>query len=140
MADGSGKVSFQFGDGTYDFRLPLGQLRELQDKTDAGPLELHRRITGGTWRVDDLREIIRLGLIGGGTSPTDALKLVARYVDDRPLNEAVAPAAMILYFALIGPEDDPAGKAPAAQDQEIPNEQTESSPSPPSTEPEPQSV
>ena len=66
--------------------------------------------------MDDLRETIRLGLIGGGMDPLDALVLVKRYVDDRPLMENVLPAWRILSAALMGPEDDAPGKeaAPAA--------------------------
>lgn len=138
MADGSGKIRIAWADDEHEFRLGLGELRELQDKTGAGPLELHRRIGTGVWRVDDLRETIRLGLIGGGKTPPDALKLVARYVDARPLAESVGPAARILFAAIMGPENDPLGKMMAADDP-AQNGQTVSSPSPPFTEQAPRS-
>lgn len=122
-----------WGDGEYTFRLPLGQLRELQDKTQAGPYEVLMRIRAGTWRLDDVRETVRLGLIGGGLPPPAAFQLVARYVDQRPLIESVGLAAEILAFAILGPEDDTPGKAAAAgEDTAAP---AESSPSPPSTAP-----
>ena len=53
-----------FADGTYPFRLGGGELRQLQRVTDCGPLELYRRLLSGNWRVDDVPETIRLGLIG----------------------------------------------------------------------------
>src|SRR5690606_951747 len=68
---------------------------------------------GGEWRIDDIRETIRLGLIGGGMTPTDAFVTVSRYVDQP---EKYAPtdnigiAAAILLHALTGPQDDPVGK------------------------------
>lgn len=107
-ADGS--VEIEWADGTHKFRLPLGQLRELQDKCNAGPAEILNRLRLQTWRVDDVREIIRLGLIGGGVPPLDALTLVVRYVDQRPWMESVPTATAILLAALVGIPDNQPGK------------------------------
>jgi len=100
------KVSFDFGDGTYDFQLRIGELRELKDKTGAGPMELYQRIVNQKWHVDDCREILRLGLIGAGMTPLNALDFVRRYVEQRPLFESVSPAMTVLIAAIFGPEDD----------------------------------
>lgn len=123
-----GSVGLEFGDGHYTFRLALGQWRELQDKTNAGPLELYERILTRRWRLDDLRETIRIGLIGGGTNPSAALKLVANYVDARPLLESAPIALQIIAASLVAPEEDraPAGEAVAAGQ--------DASASPPTTE------
>jgi hypothetical protein len=123
------EVTIPFADGQYKFRLALGELRELQEKTNAGPLELLKRLHAGTWRVDDPRETIRLGLIGGGMLPTEAMKLVLRYVDARPLTENVMTAQAILMVALYEEEDPQMGK-----DEPRRSESTESSPSRESTE------
>lgn len=96
-------ITMAWGDGEHRFRLAIGQLRELQDKCGAGPAEILRRVADGTWRVDDLREVLRLGLIGGGKAPLEALALVQRYVDERPLLESVMPARAVLLAALVGP-------------------------------------
>ena len=75
--------------------------------------------------------ILFLGLIGGGKSPTDAIILAKRYVQERPLMETVSPALMIVSASLIGPADaeEPApGEAAVAQEPE-----TGKSPSPLST-------
>lgn len=109
--DGSGRVTFVWGDGEHTFRLAYKQLRELQDKTGCGPEELAQRIASGKWRVDDLREVLRLGLIGGGMEPTSALTLVIRYFDGRPLLESKQPAYLILLAILAQPEGDKVGKA-----------------------------
>ena len=103
----SAKITLLWGDGDRAFRLAIGQLRELQDKCDAGPAEILGRLSNGTWRVDDIRETLRLGLIGGGTTPTDALVLTARYVDNRPLMENVMPAQAVLLAAIVGEEEQP---------------------------------
>lgn len=113
-ADGS--TEFDWADGTYKFRLGLGQIRELQEKTKVGPRRLFVRIQSGDWLIDDLRETIRLGLIGGGMEPVKALELVRAYFDKRPKLENVEPALRILGAFLIGVPDDPVGKTPAAED------------------------
>lgn len=109
----NGAITTKWADGEYTFRLAIGQLRELQEKCDCGPPEILARLAAQRWRIDDLRETIRLGLIGGGTTPVAALKLVERYVDDRPLLESVTVASSILLAALVGADDDPVGKETA---------------------------
>lgn len=129
------QVTFGWADGDHIFRLGIKELEELQEKTDCGPLFLLNRITRGEWRVADLRDTIRLGLIGGGLDPFKAIELVKRYVDDRPLSESVRPAQAILAAAILGPADgEKPGKARAAK-AKAPSLPTESSPLPPSTEP-----
>lgn len=95
-----------FGDGVYRFRLDIDALRELQDKTDAGPAFLLHRIVTAQWRVDDLRETIRLGLIGGGVEPIRALALVQRYFDNRGgYGQHQTLAALVLQAAIFEPEE-----------------------------------
>lgn len=108
-------VTLTWADGEYTFRLKLGQLRELQEKCDAGPNELLMRTFAGNWRVDDIREPIRLGLIGVSTKPADALKLVMRYVDEYPLGESVLVAQAILAACVHGVPDEEPGKPQAAK-------------------------
>lgn len=130
----NGHIEFTWGDGEYKFRLALAQLEELQEKTDAGPLYLLQRIQRGEWRVRDLRETIRLGLIGGGLEPDKATVLVKRYFDDRPLVEGVKPALAILTAAIVGaPDGEKPGKQKAAKTAAAKTSQEESSPLPPST-------
>lgn len=129
------KTTFVWGDAEHTFRLAIGQLRELQDKTGAGPFSLLRRLMDGDWRVDDLREVLRLGLIGGGLKPPEALALVQRYVDARPLMENWQPAQAILAAALYGDPGDPVGKAGPEE-----TATTGGSASPSSMDPEPSSA
>ncbi|WP_407799700.1 gene transfer agent family protein, partial [Staphylococcus aureus] len=74
-------VTFDWADGTYRFSLKWGQLAELQDKCDAGPYVVLQRLHSGEWRIEDVSNIIRLGLIGGGMEPAPALKLTRAYVE-----------------------------------------------------------
>jgi len=113
----SGKIEIEWADlqgagagGRHVFRLPIAQLEELQEKCDAGPQQIMRRIHEGTWRVRDITETIRLGLIGGGMPSVDAAKLTSRYVTDGALSENVLTAQVIIMAALAGVPDEPLKK------------------------------
>lgn len=105
------RVTFDWADGTYTFALPIGQMVELQEACDAGPAWIKARLESETWKVQDVRDTIRLGLIGGGMIPANALKLVRRYVDGRPLLESVPVAHVIIGAALVGVADEPPKKS-----------------------------
>jgi hypothetical protein len=130
-----GSITLTWGDGEHRFRLAIGQLRELQEKCDAGPAEIAVRLADGRWRVNDVRETIRLGLIGGGMPPGDALKLTVRFVDERPWLESVPAAQAVLMAALVGAPEEPVGKPGAAEAET--EAAMDASPSPPSTAPAP---
>lgn len=131
-------VKFEWADGEYMFRLRLGEIRELQEKCNAGPLVLLRRCIDGSWMIDDLRETIRLGLIGGGCDPIKALNLIKRYFDERALMENMLPAHKILQAAVLGVPDEQPGKSEAegasASDDDRASYQMANSLSPHSTE------
>ena len=114
MASRDASIDILFGDGEHRFRLLIGELRELEEKRDAGSPLILRRLLSGEWWVDDVREVIRLGLVGGGMPATDALKLVKRYVDDRPAwYENALIASTALGAAIMVVEDEEPGKSPA---------------------------
>ena len=111
----SAEITLAFGDGEHAFRLAIGQLRELQEKCDAGPPLILKRLHEASWRVEDVSETIRLGLIGGGMDAIKALSLTARYVHERPAwayNSQVASA--VLGAALFGAEDEDEPEKPEA--------------------------
>lgn len=129
------EVTLDWADGTYSFRLAWGQLIELQEKCDAGPFVVLNRLTTGTWRMEDISSVMRLGLIGGGTEPTKALKLVRDYVESRPPLENVTFARGILGQAVMGAPDETPGEAEGeATASGSTTSPTESSASPQSTE------
>lgn len=108
-ADGS--VTLKWPDDERRYRLGIGELRELQERLDLGPVEIFNRLKDQRWRFDDVRETIRLGLIGAGTDPQKALALVGRYVTvGVNMMPAVQTALAIMLAALVGVEDDPVGK------------------------------
>lgn len=99
-----------WADGDYTFRLGNAELMLLQDATDCGPYFLLDKLGGKHWRVQEISHIIRLGLIGGGTEPAVALKLVRSYVEARPPLENVQFAYAILAAGVMGAPDEPPKK------------------------------
>jgi len=67
----------------------------------------------GRWRVDDYREVIFQGLLGGGMEHSRATVLVTRYVDDAPPLENCALAFQVALAAIVGAEDEPPGETQA---------------------------
>lgn len=134
------KITLVWGDGEHLFRLRIGELIELQEKCDAGPAFILERLATSRWKVEDVRETIRLGLIGGGLDPLKALTLVKRYVDERPLQENINHAYAIVASAIVGAEDEMLGKSegkPEEEEQHSLTSQEESSGLPHSTQLEP---
>ena len=101
-----------FGDGERDFALPSKWILELERTTASGFGELLHRLRGGTFRLADLTETIRIAMIGGGASPADADALVTTYVaaEGNALIEAQILATDILLdrYAGTGATDEPA--------------------------------
>ena len=85
-----------FGDGEHDFLLTPEMIVELERKTGSGVGGLCRRLFAGDFKHGDLIEVVRLGLIGGGTSPKDADALVSAYAINRPLSEIFPLSVAIL--------------------------------------------
>lgn len=110
----SGGVDITWGDGEHKFRLAIGQLRDLEEKTKVGPFELFEKLRTNRWRVDDLAHVIRVGLVGGGMPTPQAVDLVTRHIDEWPLVESALVAQAVMLAALVGSQDDPAGKQAAA--------------------------
>lgn len=101
--------------GEHDFALDIGALRALQDACNAGPEEIRSRIIAGTWRVNDLFDTIRLGLVGAGAmKDADARRFVTQLWEQHPAVQFRFVAAQVLAAALFGVEDDPVGEPTGA--------------------------
>ncbi len=104
-----GLVSLDWADGTYDFRLGLEEMEEVEEKLGRSIFEIvsalhaHRR----TAKSSEIREVLRCGLIGGGMKPADALVKVRRYLDERPLDENrdIAYAVALAGLARVRKDD-----------------------------------
>lgn len=90
----------------------IGLLLDLEEKCKAPIGVIFSRLGSGTFGINDVREPIRLGLMGGGMSPVDAMTAVRIHVDESPfgLNPSVLVAYTVLQDVMIGVQDDPVGK------------------------------
>jgi len=111
-------IEVDWGDGEHRFRLAWGELVKVQEACDAGPYVILNRLGDGSWLLNDIREVIRYGLIGGGAEPSAALKLVREYVEGRPPLENILLARAILSAALMGAPDEKVGEPGAANQEE----------------------
>ena len=118
-ADGS--VELAWAGENRRFRIAIGEFRELQECVNRRRVEiglppdgpsgiLTSLRTKNAW-PDDVRDIIRLGLIGGGAQRIDAARIMKREFDGTPLLQHTKTAFLILLAALVGdPDDEPSKK------------------------------
>lgn len=117
------RVVLPFADGEYPFQLKGKEIEELQKlcgdpehgRLGMGIGEIGARVFTGRYGVREIRETIRIGLVGGGMSPPEARRLIAFYVDGRPIAEPAGEspydvARLILEANFFGV---PEGTAPA---------------------------
>lgn len=113
-------VWLDFGEDRQKFNLSrVKHLLELEELCNAGIAKIFKRLRESEYGVRDVREPIRLGLIGGGAGEEKALALTRRYCDENEngLAPSVPIATAILYAVLVGvPGDNPPGKPEADRD------------------------
>jgi hypothetical protein len=115
-------VTLPWGGEDRTFKLALGQWRAIEAKCNAGPEEIAARLAPtvtakasdlpilaaanlglvGRWRIDDVREVVLQGLIGGGMSPTLATVEVQKYIDLGHARDHVITAYAIVSASLEG--------------------------------------
>lgn len=106
-----GGIDLDWADGTYPFRLVMSGIVELEEKCAAPIADIVTRVNGGRYSFNDVRETIRLALIGGGMPKIEALKMVRRHVDESPLAENSQIARAILLGVMFGFAEHPLAQA-----------------------------
>lgn len=91
----------------------IGLLLDLEAKCNAPIGVIFGRLGSGNFSVNDIRETIRLGLMGGGRTPAQAMDIVKIHVDGNPLASSVLTAYAIIEAVMVGVPDDPVGKEKA---------------------------
>lgn len=104
----SGITRLELGGEKRDFAVRLAELRRIQELTGRGPHKVLNDLRNGEWLIDDVIEIIRLGLEAAGTEPSEASALVNRYIIEpqRFLSIGRSLAMAILINGLEAPDDD----------------------------------
>lgn len=104
----------RFAGGDHVFRLRIGEIGELETHCGAGIGAIYTRMAALQFRLADIRQTIRLGLIGGGMPAGQADYFVGRYVDDAPINDYADLAFRVLRALFDGAEqaarEHPPGK------------------------------
>jgi len=116
-------VELDFADGTYTFRLSVSGIEELEGKVRRGIFQIADDLDPAvrSARIKTISETIRIGLIGGGMPPADALALTRRYVDERPLPENLLLAYSVVLAGISRvngteiPKESASGEADAAE-------------------------
>lgn len=93
------------GDRERPFVLSDDMVTELEAATETGIGTLFQRLTAHAFKLADLAEVIRLGLIGAGTSPEEAARLVNSYARNRPVAEVLPLATAILAARWLGADE-----------------------------------
>jgi len=124
MSDGA--IDLVWGGGLRNFRFAIGEFRALQDAVNrrriaigapiVGPMDLLKSLRANNAWPDDIRDVLRLGLIGGGMKPPEAHGEMVHYFDNSPPLEHMKPAMMVLLAGLAGaPGEDVAKKKGGAE-------------------------
>lgn len=112
------RISRPFAGRVRDFDVgPLGIIERLERVCGAGMGEILGRLQGRgfnaltgmpdpVFRHADIRETIRLGLIGAGATDAEATQCVVETIDGRPIAEHLGLAAAIMTAYAFGVEQD----------------------------------
>lgn len=95
-------VNLFFGDKERTFKLTPKLIPELERIGGRGIGTMCKSLFAGDFSQVDIRETIRLALIGGGADPKDAATLVTVYADDAPLSQTYPLAVSILEALWFG--------------------------------------
>lgn len=99
--------------GEHPFRLGIGELRAIEQKCDAGCAVVLMRLLSSQFKIDDVYQPIRLGLIGGGMSERDAQKTLDAALDVASPYALAIPAAEILRRFFMWESPDQPGEPEA---------------------------
>lgn len=94
-----------FGDKERPFTLTDELVTELETTTGTGIGTLFQRLMAQAFKLTELAEVIRLGLIGGGANPQEAERLVNSYARNRPIAEVLPLATEILAARWLGVDE-----------------------------------
>ena len=104
-----------FGDVDHAFALTDEMVIELEQTAQLAIGALYMAFPLYAVPVPVMRDIIRLGLIGAGTAPEAAKRLVDTYATNRPIGELFPLAFAILDARWNGAQSAPVSQPPATE-------------------------
>lgn len=109
--------------GEHEFRLAIGELRAIEQQSNAGVAVVLRRLLTGDWYIDDIAGVIRLGLVGAGMTQNDAKRVIERaMVIASPYELAVTATDVLRRFILFEGVDQPGEPLAGAGQTESPSQ------------------
>lgn len=112
------------GEGVFDFGLKIGEIIQLEENRsralaalgfspgEASIEKIADRLGSGALLIGEVKEVLRLGLVGAGMKKEQAFDLVERHVVAGELLECGRKAYAVAAAALVGvPEEAPKGEA-----------------------------
>lgn len=92
-----------FGDAKYKFHIGVDEALEWERSQRKSLYQCFRELSGGTFYTKDVKETLRLGLIGGGLDDVDAFSLVEAYFGKNKLEPDIKLAIKIIEDAYFTP-------------------------------------
>jgi Phage tail tube protein, GTA-gp10 len=96
------QVSAFFGDAKRNFKLTVAMIHELERTTNTGIGGLCKRLFNSDFKLLEVMEVIRCGLIGAGENPETAKAIVDNYCNTQPFGEIYPLAISILEGLMFG--------------------------------------
>jgi len=96
-----------FGDAERAFCLTPEMITELETSVGYGIGAISRRLIERDFKHQEMLEVIRLAMIGGGEHPQRAAELVAAYARPRPIEESHLLAIEIINAVWFGKPREP---------------------------------
>ncbi|MDX0572181.1 gene transfer agent family protein [Sinorhizobium medicae] len=105
--------------GEHNFRLGIGELRAIEQRSEAGVAVVLMRLLANQWKIDDVVTPIRLGLIGAGMAEAEAKRVLETALGlASPYALAVTSAEVLRRFIMWETDDVP-GENQAGEESQI---------------------
>ena len=96
------RIETFLGDAKHPFQLTAPMIIELERLTGSGIGTIAKRMFTQDYRLTEVTETIRLGLIGGGMDPKRAKEMIEAYVDNRPIGDSINVALTVMNATFFG--------------------------------------
>lgn len=97
--------------GEHTFKLRIAELRAVEQRCNAGAAVVMQRLIGGSFYIDDVIQVLRCGLTGGGMSTKKAQALIEQTLEDHNYYVLSVTAGEIMKRAIFWDEGEtPSGK------------------------------
>lgn len=90
-----------FGDAEYEFHIGVDEAMEWERAQSKSLYRSFQEFTSGSFFLKDAKEVLRIGLIGGGMEPVKAFSLVEAYLGKPKFEGSIKLAIELLQDAFI---------------------------------------